>query len=133
MTASTRPTKPGQSQPSRSNAAQPSATPDPVIHARAVKVSVVVDVERFPFDAVPPVGTPGAKNAQLPFSICTPAGRIVKTTLKGGTLQRFVQAVRDNPAGGAAVIAGRISDDGKSILDAGITFQPKAIEATATE
>ncbi|WP_410199508.1 hypothetical protein [Burkholderia cenocepacia] len=98
-----------------------------------MKISVVVDVERFPFGVVPRVGTPGAKNAQLPSSIRTPAGRVVKTTLKGGTLQRFVQAVRDNPAGGAAVIADRISDDAKSILDAGITFQPKAIEATATE
>lgn len=96
-----------------------------VIHARSIKVTVVVDQESFPFKAVPAVGTPGAKTAQLPFVVRVEGGHALHVTLKGGTLQRFAQTFRDNPQGGAALLAGKLSEDGKAIVEAGITFQPK--------
>lgn len=123
---------------------QPAARPQPprkrqgdplpaVIHGRGVKVTVVVEPESFPFQMVPAVGTPGGKTVQVPFVIRIAGGKALNVTLKGGTLQRFAQTVQDNPQGGAAVIAGKLADDGTSIIEAGITFQPKAVDGPVTQ
>lgn len=96
-----------------------------VIHARKIQVTIVVDRERFPVDAIPPPGTPGVKNAQLPCVVRADGGLTLKTTIKGGTLQRFVQSIREHPQRGAALLAGRLSDDCTTMIDAGISLQIK--------
>jgi hypothetical protein len=93
------------------------------ITGKSVKLTVVLDLDDFPFSEIPPLGTPGGKERRFSFDIGV-GGRVFATSFKGAALQRFAQSIKENPQGGTALIQGKLSDDGKAILEAGIIFQP---------
>lgn len=98
------------------------------IAIKTVKVTIPVDAELFPWTLVPVPGTPGGKNLIVDIDLDYGDGAgTLRVSLKGGGLQKLLNAHNASPQGGYVVIQGKLANGGKSLLDAGGVYQPKKV------
>ncbi len=80
-----------------------------IVTVKTIKVTVPVDAELFPWSLVPPAGTPGGKNVIVDIDLDYGDGAgTLKLALKGGGLQKLLNAHNAAPQGGHVVIQGKL-------------------------
>jgi len=95
------------------------------IKAKAAKVTMTVDSDDFPWDAVPPPGTPGGKNVVIDMEV-DHGGGVLTLSIKGGTAQKALVTHQQTPQGGFVILQGKMIGD--KLEDGGVVYQPKKVE-----
>jgi hypothetical protein len=92
------------------------------IAVKAVKITIPIPSTDFPWNVVPPPGTPGAKNMTVDLSVEYADGRI-DVGLRAPSLQKILAAHEAAP-GGFLVLQGKLSFGGSRLAEAGVVYQP---------
>ena len=103
----------------------------PTIPTKAGKVIVPVLASDFPWDIIPPMGTPGSKTLTLTLDFDYGTGTVT-APLKVHGLQRIFVAQQEAP-GGYHVIRGKLAANGSRLLEAGALYQPPPPPKPAAE
>ena len=96
----------------------------PTIPTKSVKVTVPVLASEFPWDIIPPLGTPGSKTLVVTMD-CDYGTGTITAPIKVHGLQRIFIAQQEAP-GGYIVIQGKLAENGTRLLEAGASYQPPA-------
>lgn len=85
------------------------------------KITVSMLASEFPWDIIPPIGTPGSKSLTIPLVMDYGTGQISLLAKVHG-LQRSFAAYQEAP-GGYLMFQGKLAQDGRQLLEPGSTYQ----------
>ncbi len=94
-----------------------------LVPIKAVKVTIAIPEDAFPWKIVPAPGTPGSKSQMIDLTLSYDEGSTISATIKAPNLQR-VLAAKQLASGGYLVFQGRLADGGRSMMDIGVVYQP---------
>lgn len=94
------------------------------IHARTIKVTLVLDAGEIAKLQPPPDGVP---RTTLHISV---AGHNAVADLAAKSLRKVIAAVRENPENFAVILQGKLGPKDE-ILEAGLSSQPRTIKPSA--
>ena len=96
------------------------------ITVKPPKITVSLLASEFPWDIVPPIGTPGSKSMTTPLTMDYGTGQ-VNALVKTHGLQRSYAAYQAAP-GGYLMIQGKLAQDGRQLLEPGSPYQVPSLK-----
>ena len=91
------------------------------ITVKPPKITISMLASEFPWDIIPPIGTPGSKSLTIPLVMDYGTGQISLLAKVHG-LQRSFAAYQEAP-GGYLMFQGKLAQDGRQLLEPGSTYQ----------